>query len=407
MMGGVFMYAVHILAGKMPKAEYGVFTTMLQILNLMGIPAIGLQSVFAQQAAAALTEEQRRELSGTTRAVMAGIFVIWVLMAAPLVMLHDRLVLALQVTHPSALWFTLLLGLGALWFPIMCGVLQGRQNFLWYGNVYIMNGVGRFAAIFVLVYLLGGLSPSAVLGAFIGLATATGLGAWQNRFCWTDRAIYPQWKPWLARVVPLTLGAGATMFMMSADMIFVQRYFDRNETGFYAAAGMIGRALIFFTIPISAVMFPKVVASAAKSEKTNVVFLSLGATALLGASASIFCTIFPELPLRLVYDKSFLKVAPLVPWFVWCMLPLTLVNVLANNLLARQRYGVVPWLVLLAVAYAGVLEWQLPALAKGPDLIQSFSSVVQILGLFSLLLLTVCLVFTWLDFSRSKVVKPS
>ena len=68
--GGVFMYAVHMIAKQMPKEEYGVFTTLLQIVTLMGIPAVGLQTVFAQQAAAALTEEHDRALAGVLRGVM-------------------------------------------------------------------------------------------------------------------------------------------------------------------------------------------------------------------------------------------------------------------------------------------------------------------------------------------------
>src|SRR5437764_14525472 len=67
--GGVFMYAVHMIAKQMPKEEYGVFTTLLQIVTLMGIPAIGLQTVFAQQAAATLNEEHDRALAGVIRGV--------------------------------------------------------------------------------------------------------------------------------------------------------------------------------------------------------------------------------------------------------------------------------------------------------------------------------------------------
>src|SRR5438105_1833521 len=74
--GGAFMYAVHVVAKQMPKAEYGVFTTLLQIVTLMGIPAVGLQTVFAQQAAAALNQEHDRVLAGVLRGVLRGIFFI-------------------------------------------------------------------------------------------------------------------------------------------------------------------------------------------------------------------------------------------------------------------------------------------------------------------------------------------
>src|SRR5271155_2724780 len=63
---GLLMYCVHpIVSRGMPKGEYGVFTTLLQVVSLMSIPAIGLQTVFAQQAASAITEEQQHTLAKT------------------------------------------------------------------------------------------------------------------------------------------------------------------------------------------------------------------------------------------------------------------------------------------------------------------------------------------------------
>ena len=42
--GGAFMYAVHKAAKQMPKEEYSVFTTLVQFITLMDVPAIGLQT---------------------------------------------------------------------------------------------------------------------------------------------------------------------------------------------------------------------------------------------------------------------------------------------------------------------------------------------------------------------------
>src|SRR6267142_546823 len=79
---GAFMYAVHTVAKQIGKVEYPVFTTLIQIVTLMGIPAIGLQTVFAQQAAGALTEGHEREVAGVFRGLLRIIFFIWLVMAA-------------------------------------------------------------------------------------------------------------------------------------------------------------------------------------------------------------------------------------------------------------------------------------------------------------------------------------
>lgn len=394
--GGVFMYLVHSLAKAMPKesGEYGLFTTLLQVVTLMGIPAIGLQSVFAQQAAASLTTEQDRQLAGVLKGVLRATFVLWLGMAAIVFLFRHQILTSLKIANPAALWMTVLIGLTALWYPIVMGMLQGRQNFLWLGWTAILNGVGRFIAILVAVTLLGGWAAGAMTGVFAGLVTAIFVGGWHIRDYLGQKPLPFAWKEWLGRVIPLTLGLGTAQFMLSADMIFVRNFFSETETGYYAAAGMIGRALVFFTLPLTAVMFPKVVQSAARSEKSNVLAQALGITALLGGLAAIGCTILPSLPLRVIYGKSYLvEVAtPLVPWFAWCMLPLTLSNVLINSLMARGRFSAVPWLVMVAIGYGVALYY-----FHG-----SFKTVIQVLGLFGLLLLAVCSWFSWTGDRKAK-----
>jgi O-antigen/teichoic acid export membrane protein len=261
--------------------------------------------------------------------------------------------------------------------------------------VAILNGVGRFVSITVIVLLLGGCAAGAMTGALLGMLTAMGIVFWQARDVWLGPQAPFDWRAWLARVLPLTLGLGASVFMMSAATIVVQSLFDRTDTGFYNAAGMIGRALVFLTAPLMTVMFPKVARSAMRAERSDVLVQALAATVLLGGLAALGCTLLPTLPLRLVYrDPSFLQIAPLVPWFAWCMLPLTLANVLINSLLARMHYRAVPWLVLVAAAYGLTLFLLAPHFVEiGPP--AAFRMVVQVLGGFGLLLVGVAAWFTW------------
>jgi len=394
--GGAFMYAVHTAAARMPKDEYGIFTTLLQVISLMGIPAMGLQTIFAQQAAASLTHEDERKLAGAFRGLLRAVFLVWAGMAFLVFLMRKQVLGGLQISNPAALWTMVVIVLAALCLPIVSGMLQGRQNFLWLGWTAICNGVGRFVAVCVAVLVLGGYAAGALMGVLLGIVGAVGLGAWHNRHYWRVDPRPVDWAEWWGRAAPLTLGMGASLFMLSADMIFVQRFFPKTQTGYYAAAGMIGRALVYFTQAVAAVIFPKIVQSAARAEKTDVLKQALGVTALTCGVAAIGCTLFPSLPLRIVYDKSYLDIAtPLVPWFAWCMLPLTLSTVLLNGLLARAQFRAVPWVVAVAAGYAVALDRVAPH--------QSFVAVIQTLGLFSSLLLGVCIWFTW---GKTKVGEP-
>lgn len=383
--GGMF-YAVHFFAGRnMPADEYGVFNALLQVLNQMAIPAIGLQTIFVQQAALAESEQRRMELAGAVRSLLRATFIFWLVMAAVVLVFQQRLLADYKISNPAALWATVALGLVSLWTPVMSGILQGRQDFLWFGMVPVVSAGSRLLLIAMILTFLGGWAAGAMVGVLMSMVVALGLGAWRTFPFWRGQCTSFAWKPWLKRVAPLTLGLGATQFMFTWDMIPVQRFLE--DTGLYGAAGMIGRALMFLIAPMTQVMFPKIVRSAARAERTDVLAQALGATALLAAGAALFCTLFPELPLRIVQGEKYLGAAKLVPWFAWCILPLTVSSVLVNNLLARERYAAVPWLVAVAVAY-GVALWMEPFHS-------SHLRVIQTLGVFSLIFFTVCVWFTW------------
>ncbi len=394
---GGLMYAVHMIAKQMPKEEYGVFTTLLQVVSLMTIPAVGLQTVFAQQVAAAITDNQRLAVISTFRGVWRAIFFIWLAMVVVVAIFWKQALTGLKISNPAALGMTVAIGLTAMWMPLMMGMMQGRQNFLWLGWATILNGIARFGLICVVVLLLGGWAAGAMSAVFGGMAILIVICVWQLKDLWRAEKTRVDWGAWLKQVVPLTLGLGAATFMLSADMIFTQKFFPKEQTAFYAAAGMIGRALVFFTQPLTLVMFPKIAHSSARSEKTDVLAQTLGLTALAGRGGRrlpapycrrCHCGLFTT---KRFYDMA----TPLVPWFAWCMLPLVLSNVLINALLAKGKFSAVPWLALVAVGYGVALAVVGKHAGSLADAQAGFKMMIQTLGVCSTLLLGVCAWFTW------------
>ena len=389
LVGGAFMFLVQVAAQRyMPRhgaeSQFGQFMALMNALAQMAIPALGLQTVFAQQAGATVTDQQKRELAGTVRGVINVLFVLWLVVVVLAQIFERRLVANYNIENPTALWFAVDAALLAMISPIFGGVLQGRQDFVWYGWIAILNGAGRLVAVIVLIVLLHCEAAGAMAGVLGGLFLSLWFYGWRTRGAWSGETAPIQWKPWIKRVVPLTVALGAYTYMLTHDPIVVQRVFA--ETSGYNAARVVGVALVFLTTPLAAVMFPKIARSHALSEKTNVLIQALGATGLIGALAAVACMLVPELPLRMISGQTYLSSAPLVPWFAWCMLPLAIANVLINNLLARQRFAVVPWLLAIAVGYTVTLNYIHP----------SYVAVIQTLGVFSTLLVVVCVVFTLL-----------
>lgn len=407
-LAGFFMLLTQIAAQKLlPPSEYVLFFALLRVYLLLGVPCIGLQTVFAQQAASAITADQQALLAATVRSVLWGAFVLWLGIALAAYLAQSWLLTTLGIGNPGALWATVALGLAALWLPVMRGTVQGRQHFVSLGWSQVVDGLGRFGAVAVILSL-GGLAAGGVSGALIGQIAALAVCVWTGWDVLSAPGKGFVWGPWLRRVLPLTLGTGTLLLMTTTDPVYVKAVLPKEYAELYVPAAMVGLALNTLTAPVVAVMFPKIARSAALAGTTRAFTLALGATAGVTILLALGLTAFPELPVRVVFvgNPTYLKGASLVPLYSWAMVPLILANVLINNLLARGRFAVVPWVLAVGVAYLmgltllrGWLPTQLPTVA--------FRALLGLLGSCNLALLVSAIVFTRRDPGPVVAAAPS
>ena len=385
---GLSAFAVHILSKWVSNLEYEAAAAMIQIINLMAIPSLGLQLVFAHQTSAAVTVAQRRRLVGTFKTVMRWIFYIWLAMVLYVVVEHNRLQAQLHLSNPWSLWFMLLSGLMTLWTPMFNGLLQGRQNFMWMGWVAIINSAGRVLLAAVIVLCFHGEAAGIIAGILLGLTIGVAAAFWQNWDLWKEPSEkFDVWE-WLRHVVPLTLTSGVGQFLQTADGVVAPVYLGAGGAAApYLFGGTLARAIPLATAPLAAVMFPKLVHRKARSEKGGPDFLVLTflGTLVLGCVGALGLTIASPLLIKLFSKAEFVSIVPLIPLFAWAMVPLCLGNVLLNNLNAHSYFKPVPVLVALAAGYwIALLNFH-----------ASFKMVIETLFVFNALFLTICLLFTW------------
>lgn len=394
--GGVLFYFVHFLSKKISVEEYGAFGVMLAVA--MCVPNLPLQMVFAQQTASALATGRERALAGMIRLAWLGTLGLALLFVLAVALWHTQIISAWKLPGAAGLWITAAVVLLSFWFPMFSGLMQGQQNFLWLGWANILNALGRLSVAACLVLVFAGASTSMIAGVALGLLVGVALGVWQTRGLWSLRAAPFNVRELLAQIVPLMLGFGAVQFLFTADTLFVKVYFTDEQSGYYVGAGTLSRALLWLVLPLATVMFPKIVHSLARSEKSNLLGLVMLGTILLAAGGALGLTVLGPFIIRIAFKASYVPVASaILPWYAWAMVPLSLANALVNNLLARSHFRIVPLLLLLAIGY-GV------ALTHFHD---SLITVLKTLGLFNLLLLAACAWFTWRPGRQSSPPKTS
>jgi O-antigen/teichoic acid export membrane protein len=382
--GGILMWAVHLLSKAVPAAEYGTLITLLSVVNL--VPTMPLQMVFTQQTALAHATQREAHLAGLIRGTFFGIFLLWVVGALAVMNFRHAIGLDWHLANPLALPMLLLVILLSLCYPVLAGVMQGAQNFLWLGWCAILNGAGRIAAATLIVLAWHGFATGIMAGIAMGLLLCCATGGWQTQSQWRTAAESFDGRLIFRQMTPLMLGFAATQFLFSADTPFVNAYFGAERTAPYGAAGTLSRALLWLVLPLANVMFPKIVQSHARAEKSHL----LGLTVLItGALAGVgFAGLWLTGPwlVPLIFPASYShETLAVLPWYAGAMIPLVLANVLINDLLARSRFKIVPVLMILAAGYGFTLT----------QFHTSPTMVLQILGGFNLVLLAVCLAFAW------------
>jgi O-antigen/teichoic acid export membrane protein len=386
--GGAMTWGVHFLAKSIPESQYAIFGTLLMVVACL--PTMPLQMIFVQQAALALATGRERQLAGMIRLAWLWTFIVWAAGALLIFVFQKQIVAGWHLPNATGLWVTLPLLLASLWLPMFSGVVQGRQDFFWMGWSTIFSGAGRFIAATFLVLALGFGAAGMMTGALIGVVLAAVIVIWRTRDLWSLKAERFDGKSLMKQVVPLMFGFGALQFMFTADTMFAMAYFTGDEMAPYVAAGTLSRALLWLVLPLAAVMFPKIVHAAAKSEKTNLFNLVVLGTAVLAICGALGLWLVGPIMVKIVYKSSYVAATTvLLPWYAGAMVPLALANVMVNDLLARARFGVVPFMVALAVAYGFTLPFMLNHFPGRLEV------VLQTLGAFNLLLFAICAWFAW------------
>ena len=383
--GGVFMWAMHFLSKAIPVGEYGQFGVFLAVT--ICVPSMPLQMVLAQQTAKAIALNREHELSGLIRFAWLTILAVWLVGAGIVLFFQGTILQHWKVSNPAALYLTLPVVLFQAWLPMFWGVLQGKQNFLWLGWSMMVQGVGRLGLAAVAVFLFHLYAAGMVSGMLGGLTISLLVAVWTTRSLWLPSPTSFDWRGVMAQVMPLILAFGAYQFLLTADTMFVRAYFSEATSAFYVSAGTLSRATLWLVGPLATVMFPKIVHARAKAQESDLMGIVLTGTLVLAAGGAMGLWILGPWVVKFMFTPAYIKAASaMLPWYAWSVVPLSVANVLLNNLLARGQFKVVPALCILAPLYAFALTR-----FHGEPI-----SVIKTLGAFNTLLMIICAYYTWL-----------
>jgi O-antigen/teichoic acid export membrane protein len=341
MVTNVSNYAFQIVMGRMllPN-EYGLMNALLALFVILVVPVSPLFTVITHKIAEykalgdlAAIHNLHRKMS--RRVILTGLWGLLLFLILSSV-IRDYL-------HMSSLVPIVIIGMSlvaALAYPLNLALLQGVQDYKWMGINSALGGPAKF--FFTVLFVWAGFGVSGVMAGMV----VSGLLLWGMSYFPIEKHLrqvkgsYGMPKHILfTDAIPVFLAVFAFTLLTQADMVLVNRYFPvQDAAGIYASAAVLGKAVMYIPGAIILALFPMVSEQYALNRGSrHLLIKALIMTMAISGSGAVFFYLFPVNIIDVVYGKQYTSAASILRYYGLAMLPMALLMVLMNYLIAREK----------------------------------------------------------------------
>jgi O-antigen/teichoic acid export membrane protein len=264
--------------------------------------------------------------------------------------------------------------------------LRGKKQFL---RASATDGIGSavkllLAPIFVVIGFhslgaIGALVIAQIVSLIASLIWAKKAGFFGSAFGPT-RLPFALLKPYFKHAGAVLLGVGGVTIIQTLDVIAIKHYFTPTEAGLYAGITTIAGIVYFLMAPVTAVLITLVSNNQSKQKNQSRLKASLALIILLGGSALLTMTLFPELLINILVGSKYLINQAYLPRVGLAMFFLGLSNMFMMYHVALRCYKYTLVSIATCAVMLGLMYFNH---AKIDDVINNI-----VLGSFILLLIT-------------------
>lgn len=348
-MGNIFEVGFTGLTARLPGTGYETVNALFNVFFIIIAPLTGAQLVISKEVS---TYNSLGEIGkARTFVELTFRYVLFFSLAVMVLGLITSPIIAGFLRIDSILPVVLLMVILVFYspFPVLYGTIQGLKRFFILGLVQFSWGFFRFLlAALVILVLSGGLYG--LMCGLLGAIIASSTFAWfpvkslfKNPGVRIDRR---EILKAYSLVFPIIATLFCVIVLKNTDIIFAKRFFDPESAKAYTCAARVGSG--FFTLTgIIIVMFPHV--SEEKTQSRNpIIFLLKSFVVTIGLSIAgiLIAWHAPEFVMRIITLNKYIPGAePLIRVIGFAILPVSLVYIMSNYLLAKHYSGFLPILI--------------------------------------------------------------
>ncbi|MEK6978105.1 MAG: oligosaccharide flippase family protein, partial [Candidatus Hydrothermarchaeota archaeon] len=354
LVGNVFNYLFQVYVGRaLGPVGYGAFGALISVLYILLVPTSAISLVVAKFVSEYSASGERDKISsliagaaGKTLKYGLGIFLI-------LLLASGGLAEFLQIPSGVPVIILAFIFLLALLLSVLQGVLQGLQRFWQYGLTSIIGALSKLLFGFILIYIGLGVNGAISSLLFSNLVLILVVSYFIRTYikrtgAYIEGAVLSYSTPALLAMTSITV-------ISNVDMVLVKHFFTPSEAGYYAAAALFGKIIIFVSAPIAFVLFPKASRSQAPHGGPGILRESLLFTLVPSLLAVAMYFIAPDFVISLVFGSRYTDAAPLIGLFGIGMTFYSLSNILITYDLAVKKMEFLPLLLFTVLAETALI----------------------------------------------------
>jgi len=389
---GLLGYVYQVAMGRMlTPAEFALFSAIMALSAVFSSPLGALFMVASRQVSTFRVQNRLFEIRQfywkLNRLVFAGCVV--GLMA--LYFAKGSLQAYLKSSQELNIWAGGVLVVFSAFMLLNNAFYQGMQRFGWLGGnavlgvlLKIILSVLLISFGFGVVGALGGAVLSAMLICLLGMVLHA---AWLTSDGKSVEVSHTQiqWRS----IVPVLIATISFAAMTQLDMVLVNRFFPASEAGIYAAASVLGKAVLYLPGGLVMALFPLVAENHAnQQESAHIMIQAVAVTAGVCGMVAVGYWLVGDWLILLLYGPSYQEAGALLRLYGIAILPMTLVMVAEHFLIAKGR-------VLFAWLFLAMAPVQIFAIYLWHS---QLWMVVAIMGGCGAIMALVGYAMMWLDF---------
>ena len=356
-LGGILGYVYQILMGRMLlPSEFALFSALMAFFMFLSAPISAMSLLITRK----VSEHKGKEILTHSKSLFWFInkllFFICAFIAAVFWINRSQFMEYLNLSDVVGFALFQIFLILSIFNAVNSAFFQGLQNFICIAFLGILT-----VALKILIsagLILAGLQLN---GALLGIVSSLlfiliiGVVILINQLPDADvRINFRLPISIFKQAYPVFVAAIATAAMTQLDMVLVNWYFPAEEASLYAAASVLGKAILYLPGGLIVILFPLVSESKARGENSFRIFRqAVVATIICCGTLSTLYFLFSDFIINIFFGHRYDGAGNILKWYGFAILPMTLVLIAEHYLIAKGKV-LFAWLF-LAVAPLQVL----------------------------------------------------